>query len=371
MSESSWFQRFLLPGFAFNAFVIGGGYATGRELAEFFLPAGPWGGLLAIGFAMAIWSVVCMITFRFALATGSHDYRAFFRQLLGPAWVAFEAAYLVLLVLVLAVFAAATGAMGTALFGWPTIAGTLVLVVAIAAFTGLGTASVEWLFKYATFFLFAVYAIFVAFALALFGDRILANFAAASGTDGWFAAGFTYASYNVVGAVVILPVLRHLRSDRDATVAGLLAGPIAMVPALFFFACMVGWYPAIGAEVLPSDFILRQIGIPLLHGAFQFVIFIAILDTGVGVVHAFNERVSNFLAERRGRGLSVAGRLAIAGALLVGSVFVADRFGLVALIAKGYRALAWMVFAVFILPLMTVGLWRLAAGRAAPSRLKT
>ena len=42
---SSRFQRFLLPGFAFKAVVIGGGYATGRELAEFFLPSGPWGGI--------------------------------------------------------------------------------------------------------------------------------------------------------------------------------------------------------------------------------------------------------------------------------------------------------------------------------------
>ena len=32
--SSTWFQRFLLPGFAFKAVVIGGGYATGRELAE-------------------------------------------------------------------------------------------------------------------------------------------------------------------------------------------------------------------------------------------------------------------------------------------------------------------------------------------------
>ena len=42
----SFFQRFLLPGLAFKAVVIGGGYATGRELAEFFLPSGPWGGLV-------------------------------------------------------------------------------------------------------------------------------------------------------------------------------------------------------------------------------------------------------------------------------------------------------------------------------------
>ena len=30
-----WFKRFLLPGLGVKAVVIGGGYATGRELAEF------------------------------------------------------------------------------------------------------------------------------------------------------------------------------------------------------------------------------------------------------------------------------------------------------------------------------------------------
>jgi len=365
MTQATWFQRYLLPGFAFNAFVIGGGYATGRELVEFFLPTDPWGGLAAMGFGMALWSAICAVTFLFARATGSTDYRRFFRSLLGPAWVTFEAAYLFLLVLVLAVFGAATGAMGAALFDLPTLAGTLALVAAIAAFVALGTDCVEWLFKYVTFFLYAVYVIFVCYVLVQFGDRIQDNFAAASGIDGWFRAGFTYASYNAVGAVVILPVLRHLRSDRDAAVAGLLAGPIAMIPALFFFTCMIAWHPVIGAEVLPSEFMLRQIGVPLLYGAFQLMIFLAILDTGVGIVHAFNERVSNFVAERRGCGIAAAGRLAIAAVLLVGSVFVADRFGLVALIAKGYRALAWIIFAVFVLPLLTVGVWRLLRQRTA------
>jgi uncharacterized membrane protein YkvI len=121
---SSWFQRYLLPGFAFKAFVIGGGYATGRELVEFFLPAGPRGGLLGMALAAAIWSAVCIVTFSFARATDSPDYQTFFRQLLGRGWIAFEIVYLLLLVLVLAVFGAAAGAIGAALFGWPSIVGT-------------------------------------------------------------------------------------------------------------------------------------------------------------------------------------------------------------------------------------------------------
>ena len=66
---SSRFQRFLLPGLAFKAVVIGGGYATGRELAEFFLPSGPWGGIAAMVLATVIWSAVCVATFLFARAS--------------------------------------------------------------------------------------------------------------------------------------------------------------------------------------------------------------------------------------------------------------------------------------------------------------
>jgi uncharacterized membrane protein YkvI len=104
---------------------------------------------------------------------------------------------------------------------------------------------------------------------------------------------------------------------------------------------------------------------PLLHAAYQLMIFFAVLETGVSAVHAFNQRVSNLLVERRGRGLPPARRLAIAMLLLVGAIFVADRFGLVALIAKGYRASAWIALGIFVLPLMTLGIWRLARGRAA------
>src|SRR3546814_9550456 len=74
--------------------------------------------------------------------------------------------------------------------------------------------------------------------------------------------GLTYASYNIVGAVVILPVLRHLTSRRDALVAGLIAGPLSMLPAILFFVAMMAFYPATGAEVLPSDYLLRRMEVP-------------------------------------------------------------------------------------------------------------
>lgn len=359
MAGPSWFQRFLLPGFAFKAVVIGGGYSTGREIAEFFVPLGPWGGVAAMALAMLLWSLVCVVTFLLARRIGAYDYRPFFRALLGRGWALFEGCYVFFFILILAVYGAAAGALGEAMFGWPAIAGVLLLMAFIAAFTAFGNASVEWLFKYASFFLYGVYALFVAFGFQRFGTAIGASFAGdAAGTGGWIGAGITYASYNVVAAAVVLPTLRHLTSDRDAVVSGVLAGPLAIVPALLFFCCMMAFYPAIGAEVLPADFMLRQMGLPLLHGAFQVMIFAALLQSSVSSVHAVNERIAGVLAER-GRPFGPAWRLACTIAVLVVAIFAAAQFGLVALIAKGYRALAWLLIATFVLPLLTVGLWRL------------
>jgi uncharacterized membrane protein YkvI len=366
---ASRFQRFLLPGFAFKAVVIGGGYATGRELAEFFLPSGPWGGIAAMLLATVVWSTVCAATFLFARRYGARDYLTFVRALLGPAWIVFEAAYVLFVVLILAVFGAAAGAIAEATLGVPRIAGTLALMGAIAVVVTYGNTSVERVFKYVSFLLYGVYVVFVVLAFTHFGDRIAAGFATPASMDGWATGGLTYAAYNIVGAVVILPVLRHLTSDRDAVIAGLIAGPLAMIPALMFFCCMIAYFPAIADETLPSDFLLQRLNQPLFHLLFQVMIFAALLESGTGAVHAINERISNALHNRNRTPLGRPARLGIALAILAGCMLLAQHFGLVTLIAKGYRALAGIFLLVYVLPLLTVGIARLRHSRPVQQRL--
>lgn len=361
-AKPSWFQRFLLPGFAFKAVIIGGGYATGRELAEFFLPSGPWGGLAGMLVATLIWSGVATLTFLFARASGTADYRSFFQALLGRGWFAFELAYMFFVVLMLAVFGAAAGAIARATLGLPEIIGTLALMVGIAGFAAFGNTSVERLFKWVSILLYAVYAIFLVLALAGFGERIAAGFAQPASSEGWAIGGLTYASYNIIGAVVILPVVRHFTSNRDAVIAGMICGPLAMLPAVIFFVCMVAFYPGIANEVLPSDYLLGHLGNPLFHLIFQFMIFAALLESGTGAVHAVNERIDKAWRARRGVPLRSSARLMISLALLVMCMFLAGRFGLVALIGSGYRLLAYVLLAVFMVPLCTIGVARLLRG---------
>ena len=362
------FKRWLLPGLGVKAVVIGGGYATGRELAEFFLAAGPWGGLYAILFATLLFSVFCSLTFFAARRFQTFDYRSFFKKLLGPAWPVFELSYLLFVVLILAVYGAAAGAIGNAVFGAPEWVGTDALMAGIAGVVAFGNKAVERLFRDVSYLLYGVYALFIVLALMKFGDRVPGGFAAFPQTEGWALSGLTYFGYNIIGAVVILPVLRHLLSDRDAVVAGVISGPLTMLPALLFFIPMVAFYPEVQGATLPSDYLLQRIGIPAFHLLFQAMIFAALLESGTGSVHAINERIDHAWQARRGQSLPHRARLAIALALLVGCMFLASRFGLVALIATGYRALAYVILATFILPLITVGVWKLWRGQPQPVR---
>ena len=362
-TRENWFQRFLLPGLAFKAVVIGGGYATGRELVSYFLPSGPQGGLYAMALAAAVWSVVCVVTFIFALQTRSLDYRSFFTQLLGPFWPLYEIAYILALVVILAVFAAAAGSIGHALFDWHELVGALALMAIITLIAALGNDSVETLFKYVSFLLYGTYLAFVALAFSNFGDRISDGFSSRAPTTGWLANGLTYAGYNIIGAIVILPVTRHLVTRRDAVIAGLLAGPLAMVPACLFFICMIAYYPQIESAPLPSDFLLERLNLPWFRFLFQLMIFSALLESGTGGVHAFNQRIASSYLGSRGRELPKSLRLAVTLVLLTGSVFIATKFGLVTLIADGFRWLAYIFLGIYVLPLMTKGLWQILTFR--------
>jgi len=88
----------MMPGLVFESTVIGGGYATGRELVEFFLSHGPLAGLLGLLATLVVWGIVLAVTFEFARVTRSFDYRTFFGHLIGRGWVIYEVLYYIMLI---------------------------------------------------------------------------------------------------------------------------------------------------------------------------------------------------------------------------------------------------------------------------------
>lgn len=351
--QASRFQRFLLPGLAFKSAVIGGGYATGRELAEFFLPSGPWGGLAAITLSMVVWSVVCALTFLLAQQIRAYDYRSFFRHLLGRGWWTFEIAYLALIIVVLAVFGAAAGELASSMFAWPRIVGTLLLVVVITLVVQAGANAVERLFKLMSIFMYLVYALAACLILMRFGGASMSALSSAGPPEArWALDGLTYAGYNVFAAVSALLVVRHMLGRRDAVVAGALAGPLAILPAMIFYLCMLAFLPGVADAPLPSDLMLGQLGIPWFHWLFRLMILVALVETGVALMASVDRRILIHWQERTGREPGPLLRAGIIAALLLGAVVMADAIGLVSLISQGYRLLAYAILSTYVVPLL-------------------
>lgn len=357
--QNNFFQRYLLPGFVFLAVVIGGGYSTGRELVQFFLPSGPWGGILGMLVTMCMWSAVLAVSFELVRLTRSYDYKSFFVVLLGRGWFLFEIAYFILLLLVLAIIGAAAGTVAGESFGWPPLTGTLLMMAIIGLLVFFGSSLIEKVLAFWAMLLYGVYILIIIWSFTVFGDRISASFAAASLEANWFKAGVTYAGYNMATIPAVFFSLRRLTRRREAIGAGLLAGPIAMLPGMLFYVAMMGRYPEIGQQAVPSNYLLGELHSPLFHMIFQIVFFGVLVKTGTALLHAINERVAK-IYESENKQMPRALRTAIALGALALAVFAASTFGLVALIAQGYGLLTYYFIAVLVIPVLTIGVWKIS-----------
>lgn len=361
--RGNWFQRYLLPGFIFQSAIIAGAYGSGRELAEFFLPFGPLGGLLGILVAMVIFSLVLAATFEFARHFQLFDYRSFFRKLLGPGWVVYELLYLALMMLVISIVGAAAGDIGHDIFGLPKLAGTLGIMGLIALLVFYGTTVIERFLAIWSFVLYGAYIIFLGWNLAQHGDAIAGNLSSVAVGEGWVSSGIRYAGYNLSMAPVLLFCIRHLKRRKEAVTAGLLGGPIAMIPALLFYVAMIGQYDELVAAgpdgALPVTLLLEALeGAGFFLYLFPIVIFGTFVETGAAMIHGVNERINHVFAERE-KVMPQWLRPAAAIGILFTAIVLSDMVGLTNLVAQGYGYITYGFLAVFVLPIMTWGVFLL------------
>lgn len=356
MLRSNWFKKYLLPGFIFQSFVIGGGYGTGREIVEFFLLMGPRNGIYGMLVSMVIWCIVLACTFELSRQFKSYDYRSFLINILGRGWILYEFTYLIGLILVISVLGSAAGNLTMEVLGIPTILGTVVMIFMVGILAFFGSRIIEAFLSYWSIFLYIVFLVLIIWINSIYGHQITNNFSLPEETGSWFKNGIMYAAYNVGPVAAILFCLTNIETRREAITSGFLAGIIAIIPGFMIYYSLVSFYPAINEETIPTNFILDKIGSTPFKLSFQLILFGTFIETGVGLIHGFNERVSNWLKTEKNMDLSRSNRFIISTVLLVISIFIAEKFGLVDLIANGYGTLTWAYWLVFVIPVLFVAI---------------
>ncbi|WP_295801499.1 hypothetical protein [uncultured Microbulbifer sp.] len=366
----NWYRNYLLPGLIFQSVVIGGGYATGRELIEFFFASGPIGGLLGLATAGVVFGVVLAVGFEFARVFGAYDYRHFCQKLLGRGWGIFELAFCIQLLLVLSVIGSAAGQIAQESFAIPSLVGTLLLMAMIAVLVFSGSEAIKRVLAGWSFLLYLVYGLMIVLAFHSFGDNIFQTYSEADSGSGWLQSGVLYSGYNLAVLPAVLFVISGLNRRRQAIGAGLIAGLVAVLPAMSFFVAMMSAYPEIGDEPVPASLLMSRFGSGWLELTFQVVVFGTFIETGTALLHAVNERLAGLRRDEH-REMPAYQRALVALILLSISIFAAEQFGIVDLIARGYSALTLVFLTIFIFPLLTLGVWKIihssGGARSKPS----
>lgn len=359
------FRTYLLPGLVFQSVIIGGGYGTGREIAEFFLSHGALGGLLGFGVTALVWAVLLAIGFEFARLTKGYDYRTFFIALLGPFWRLFEILYVMIALLVLSVLGSAAGQMVADAFGVPTVVGALALLLTIGGLAFFGSHAIERLMTWWSLLLFTLYGTFFLYVSISYGDAITSALEQGQAEGGWLIDGVRYAAYNLVAFAAVLFVLPHLKTRRQAIVSGALAGVISIIPGVLVFLAMLARYPEIQQQAVPVVYLLQMLNAVWLTILFQVVLFGTFVETGVGIIHAINERIDTAMTAA-GRKYPQWARFALAVTFLATAIFLAEAVGIIDLIASGYGILSYAFIAVVVVPLLTIGLVRIVTAKNNP-----
>jgi uncharacterized membrane protein YkvI len=355
-----WFKSYILPGLIFQSALVGGAYGSGQELAEFFLPFGPGGGLLGIGISTILFSLVLAASYEFSRVFRLYDYRSFCKGLLGRFWPIYEILFVLVMVLIISVVGAASGRLFETTFALPAIVGTIGIVVLIALLVFFGNKGMERALALWSFVLYGAYGLFLYWNINQFGEEIRASISIFEVKEGWGLSGLKYAGYNLALVPILLFVIRHLKTRREAVGAGLIAGLIGMVPAGLFYLAMIGQYDILLITTdLPVTVLLNALdGAELFGVIFPVVLFGTFIETGAALVHGLNERVAS-VYEERNKALPNIARPIIAICVLFVSIVLADIIGLNKLISQGYGMITYGFLLVFVVPVLTWGVWKI------------
>ena len=351
------YHVYIVPAAVFISVVMGGGYGTGREVIEFFTRYGLFGGVLGTAVAACVFAVVLACTYEFARVFQVYDYRTFFRKLIGPFWVCFEILYLLLFLLVLGVVSSAAGNILEQEFGvsrYIGIAGVLVLVVALVFF---GRETLE---KVLTLWSIGMYLVFGYYFIEIPNNgevEVLQTVIGGTIEPGWLQGGVLYAMYNLAIAPVLLFSTRAIQTRREAVIAGIFTGVAVMIPAVLFHVSYAAGYPGVLEQPVPNYWMMSRYTAPLLLGIFLIALLGTLVETGAGLVQGLIERIEAVVTPDDGDALGHHTKAAIAFVTLVVGGLLGS-LGIVALVAQGYSTLSVGFALVYIIPICTLGVFK-------------
>jgi len=308
------------------ATLIGAGFASGQEVLQYFVKYGK-GSIFAVGLVSVIFAVVSIAVTERCRSAEFEGFRGYLEAVM-PHRIAVIVDILVFIVMlaVFCVMAAGCGATLAQICGLSQAVGVAILcamcflcllfdVRAVLAVNGI----------LAPIIVFGI--VFVCIYILKF--REINVFSADTGnfTENWLVSGISYASYNVLTAVVVLVGMsRGVKDSCEAGWIGVLSGVTFFVIMMLLWAVLKIYYGKIMLGEIPMLTLTLRMGGGF--GAFYTVVLVlAMLTTALANGFGVTERIMGYTGLGRG----------IAAAMVCGVGFWGAGVGFERLVGEGYN----------------------------------
>lgn len=367
MLDTYLFRVLIIPSAVFLSVLFGASYGSGREVVEFVSSNGPTGGLFAILTLVTTHVILLLLSFELARLYRSYDYVSFFKVLLRRGWFLYEIVILVGLVIALSITTTVGGTVLEDHFGISAWIGSLMILGLVVVLNYYGRTIVEESMMISVTALFLVLAVLILQLVSGYSDQVTEAFAAHEYEGGAVYKGLMYA----IGGGGYLPLLLYcaigLKSRSEVITAGVFAAVVAAIPALIFHFAFMAGYPTVIEQRIPTYWMFEQISTPLMLNIYVVVMFVLVAQTGVGVLQGLIERLDVWHQKKKGGPLTRAGHGAVAGVAVIFSMSLGS-MGIVALILRGYTIMFASFIFVFVIPLLTYGVYLVYRGRPEPNK---
>jgi uncharacterized membrane protein YkvI len=345
---------------------FGGGFASGRQLVDFFVAYG-WYALFTPILSLAIVTAMLYYAWSFAVTYNTFDYRAWGNKYFQPFEAVFSNAYEVMYILILLIASAVAFATGgtvmNQILGTPYITNTVIVAVFIFFLTIFGADMVR---KAAS----TMAVIIIAGMTIIYVGNLITNFPklfeiirtapSPHGFTDALWASLKYAGFQACAMGAYIAVADALKTREDARKASVWGFIINAGILWLATAGVLLHFPSILQEKVPVLYVAAHGGGGTFGTAIvSLLIFLAVISTGVSLIFGGARRIVALWG--RTRGASVAGDRKVnivASLIYVLITWGIALFGLIPLVAKGYGYMGTLSLPLLILPVIIIGLFR-------------
>jgi len=276
--------------------IVGAGFASGREIVQFF-SAYYTGGFYGIIFAGFLFSVIGYLVLDKVHRERIRNYDEFIFPALGwfMGWVMETAATLFMISLFSVMIAGSGNIISEKLsipFRYAVVMSALLCMFFILTdIKGIVALSS----MIAPFLIVGIVA--VGFYILAFKDAAVFDFLGCfqSLTSNWFFSSLLYVGYNSILSVIIMcDLLPYLKTRRTGIIGGVLGGAMLCFVAFILNSAIFLFYPESLADELPVLGIVERYS-GLLSGLYTFILWLAMFLSAVTSGYCFVNRVSSKL----------------------------------------------------------------------------